>query len=58
MSEGEREFVRRFGPFVNERNIQRLAELTALAQEHIERNVNPRMVFFDYILKVTVELKK
>ena len=57
MAEGERDFVRRFGPFVNERNIQQLATLTAEAQEHIERNVNPRMVFFDYILKVTVALK-
>ena len=57
-SEAERAFVSRFGPFVNERNILSLAGLTAEAQEHIERNVNPRMVFFDYILKVTVELKK
>ena len=57
MSQGEQEFVQRFAPFVNERNVRQLAALTAEAQEHIERNVNPRMVFFDYILKVTVLLK-
>ena len=57
MSKEEQEFVRRFAPFVNERNVEQLADLTIEAQEHIERNVNPRMVFFDYILKVTVALK-
>lgn len=57
LSKGEREFVSRFAPFVNEHNIEQLAALTAEAQEHIERNVNPRMVFFDYILRVTVALK-
>lgn len=57
MSQGEQEFVQRFAPFVNERNVRQLAALTAEAQEHIERNVNSRMVFFDYILKVTVLLK-
>lgn len=57
MSQNEREFVQRFAPYVNERNVQQLANLTSEAQEHIERNVNPRMVFFDYILRVTVMLK-
>ncbi len=54
----EREFTNRFAPYVNERNIEHLATLTEEAQEHIVRNVNPRMVFFDYILKVTVALRK
>lgn len=57
MGPEERQFATRFAPFVNERNIVGMTELLSKAQEHIQQNVNPRMVFFDLILNMTVLIK-
>lgn len=57
MSAREAQFSQRFARFVNERNVFGLMEEFALAQRDIEQNVNPRMVFFDLTLKITVLLK-
>ena len=58
MTAEEEAFATRFAPFVNTRNVEGMMRELAEAQAHVEQNVNARMVFFDYILKVTVELKK
>ncbi|NDW19060.1 DNA polymerase III subunit delta' [Dysgonomonas sp. 216] len=54
----EAQFGMRFAPFVNERNIEDFMTELALAERHIEQNVNAKMVFFDLCLKVTMLLKR
>lgn len=54
----ENNFGVRFAPFINERNIINFSDELALAERHIEQNVNAKMVFFDLCLKVTMLLKR
>lgn len=54
----ENQFSSRFAPFVNERNVWGIMEELSEAQVHIEQNVNARMVFFDFSLKMIVLLKQ
>ena len=56
LNEEERNFANRFAPFVNERNVIGIMEELSEAQRHIEQNVNARMVFFDFSLKMIVLL--
>lgn len=58
LNQNEADFGVKFAPFVNERNIEELSEEFTLAALHIEQNVNPKMVFFDLCLKVTLLLKR
>jgi DNA polymerase-3 subunit delta' len=54
----EADFSRNFSPYVTEKNVEELMEDLALAEKHIESNVNPRMVFFDLSMKIAVLIKK
>jgi DNA polymerase-3 subunit delta' len=54
----EADFSKRFSPFINERNVEDLMAEFALAQRHIEQNVNAKMVFFDLTLKIIMLLKR
>ena len=54
----EQNFATRFAPFVNERNVVGIMDELSEAQRHIEQNVNARMVFFDFSLKMIVLLKQ
>ena len=56
LNEEERNFSSRFAPFVNERNVIGIMDELSEAQRHIEQNVNARMVFFDFSLKMIVLL--
>lgn len=56
MSNEEQGFSSRFAPFVNERNVMGIMDELSEAQQHIEQNVNARMVFFDFSLKMIVLL--
>lgn len=58
MNQAEANFGIRFAPFINERNIVDFMDELALAQRHIEQNVNAKMVFFDLCLKITMLLKR
>jgi DNA polymerase-3 subunit delta' len=58
MNRQEAEFSKNFFPYVNEKNVIDFMEELALAERHIEQNVNPRMVFFDLSVKIAVLLKK
>jgi DNA polymerase-3 subunit delta' len=58
MNRQEAEFSTKFASYVNERNIIEFMNELALAERHIEQNVNPRMVFFDLSTKIAVLLKK
>ena len=52
----EQAFSVRFAPFINERNVINIMYELNEAQRHIEENVNARMVFFDFALKMIVLL--
>lgn len=56
LNEEERNFSNRFAPYVNERNVIGIMDELSEAQRHIEQNVNARMVFFDFSLKMIVLL--
>ncbi|WP_294630237.1 DNA polymerase III subunit delta [uncultured Bacteroides sp.] len=58
MTSDEQNFAARFAPFVNERNVIGLMDELSEAQLHIEQNVNAKMVFFDFSLKMIVLLKQ
>ena len=57
MTTDEQGFATRFAPFVNERNVMGIMDELSEAQQHIEQNVNAKMVFFDFSLKMIVLLK-
>jgi DNA polymerase-3 subunit delta' len=58
MNKDEYNFSVRFAPFVNERNAMGIMDELTVAQKHIEQNVNAKMVFFDFSLKMIVLLKQ
>jgi DNA polymerase III, gamma/tau subunits len=58
MAQDEANFGTRFSPFINERNIVGFMDELALAEKHIEQNVNAKMVFFDLCLKITMLIKQ
>lgn len=53
----EQNFAARFAPFINERNVMGMMHELSEAQAHIQQNVNAKMVFFDFSLKMIVLLK-
>lgn len=57
LAQDEADFGTRFAPFINERNIIGFMNELALAERHIEQNVNAKMVFFDLCLKITMLIK-
>lgn len=58
MTPPEENFALRFAPFINERNVTGMMHELSEAQLHIEQNVNARMVFFDFALKMIVLLRQ
>lgn len=58
MNAEEINFSSRFAPFVNERNVMGIMNELSEAQLHVEQNVNPKMIFFDFSLKMIVLLKQ
>lgn len=58
MNGQEKAFSSRFAPFINERNVIGLMDELSECQRHIEQNVNSKMVFFDFILKLIILLKQ
>ena len=57
MSADEAQFAVRFAPFINERNVVGIMEELSLAQRDVEANVNAKIVFFDFALKMIVLIK-
>ena len=55
-TEEEAAFSTNFARFVNEKNVIPIMEELSTCQRDIEQNVNPRMVFFDFALKMIVLL--
>ena len=56
MNEEEQNFSKRFAPYINEKNVMGIMDELSEAQRHIEQNVNARMGFFDFSLKMIVLL--
>ena len=54
----EAEFAVNFSPYIKNDNVIAFMDDLALAERHIESNVNARMVFFDLSMKIAVLLKK
>lgn len=57
MNENEANFAIKFAPFINENNVIGIMEELSLAQRDIMQNTNPKMVFFDFSLKMIVLIK-
>lgn len=58
MTRQESDFSVKFARFINERNVIGIMNELSAAQRDIEQNVNARMVFFDFSLKMIVLLIK
>lgn len=58
MTPPEKEFSSKFSPFVNEKNIEGITFELSECQRHIEQNVNAKMVFLDFVLKLILLLKQ
>ncbi len=58
MTRGEQEFSVRFSPFINYKNVERLMAEIQRAHDDILRNANGRLVMFDFMLKVMMQLRK
>lgn len=52
----ERDFLIKFGRFINFSNIARFSEELEKAQFHIERNANPTILFMDLSMTITILL--
>lgn len=58
MTKNEEDFARNFARFINERNVIPIYEMLMECQTDIEQNVNAKMVFFDFAIKMIILLKK
>ena len=58
LTQMEQGFASNFSPFINERNVTSISRELSEAERHIEQNVNAKMVFFDFSLKMIVLLRQ
>lgn len=58
LSGDEFTFARNFSPFINHTNAEDVMEELNKAYTHIERNANPKILFFDLSLKLFVLIKR
>ncbi len=58
MNREEREWGKRFAPFINERNIVPFADEFELSLKHISMNGNPRIIFLDTALRMVRLIKR
>ncbi|MDE7409436.1 MAG: DNA polymerase III subunit delta [Muribaculaceae bacterium] len=57
MTRAEADFNVRFSPFINHRNVERLMTEIQRAHDDVLRNANARLVLFDFMLKVMMQLR-
>ena len=55
-TQDEEQFAQKFAPFINEKNIVELYELVELNIRDLSQNAHPKIVFFDFTLRVTMLL--
>ena len=56
LNQEEKEFLVKFGKFINHTNILSFTEELEKAQYHIERNANPGILFMDLTMTITILL--
>jgi DNA polymerase III subunit delta' len=56
LNQEEKEFLVKFGKFINHTNILSFTEELEKAQFHIERNANPNILFMDLSMTITILL--
>jgi len=57
LAPSENDFSSKFAPYINESNVIGMMEELALAERHIEQNVQAKIVFYDLALKIIMLLK-
>ncbi|MDR1652476.1 MAG: DNA polymerase III subunit [Prevotellaceae bacterium] len=55
---GEETFCAKFARFIHEKNVEKMMDEFALAEQQINQNANPKIVFFDLALKMIMMLKE
>ena len=58
MNEEEKDWGKKFAPFINERNIIPFSKEFELAIKHISMNGNPKIVFLDTALRMVRIIKR
>jgi len=58
LTKAQRQFLDKFSPFINHKNIVALTELLNEGHYHLERNANPKILFLDVSLKIYAYLKR
>ncbi len=58
MTRDESNFSVRFSPFINHTNVERIIHEIERAHDDILRNANARLVLFDFMLKLMMQLRK
>lgn len=54
----EKDWGKKFSPFINERNVLQMSAEFDLAYKHISANGNPRIIFLDIALRMAKMIKK
>jgi DNA polymerase-3 subunit delta' len=57
LKKNEKDWGKKFSPFINERNITKMSSEFDLAHKHISMNGNPRIIFLDIALRVAKLIK-
>lgn len=57
MNERESQFAVKFAPFINENNVFGIMDELSLVMRDIGQNANPKIVFFDFSLKMILLIK-
>ncbi len=58
LTEAQQQFLEKFAPFINHKNILPLTEVINDAYYHLERNANPKILLLDVSLKIFAYLKR
>lgn len=58
MTRSEADFNVRFSPFINYKNVERIMAEIQRAHDDVLRNANAKLVLFDFLLKVMMQLRK
>ena len=56
-TKAEDEFSRKFAPFINDNNVERMMNELAKAEQQIHQNGNAKIIFFDLCLQMIVMVK-
>lgn len=53
----DRQFSKKFSPFINERNVERIISEIDRAESDVSRNANAKIVMFDFAIKLIILIK-